>query len=93
MGSYTIGEAIQQLLEKSKWKHKVLSIRLEQEWEKIVGTPIARYTDKVFLSGSTLYVYTHVAALKQELYFGKEQLCQRINEYFGETIVQDVLIK
>ena len=93
MGSYSIGEAINILLDKSKWKHKVSELRLQQEWEEIVGKTISKYTRNVVLSGETLTIYTDVAALKQELYFGKQQLIVRINEYFKERVVGDIVVK
>ena len=87
MGSYSIGEALQLLLEKSKWKPKVHELRIQQEWEQIVGKTISKYTRNVVLNGSILTVYTDVAALKQELHFGRQQLIERINEYFQEKVV------
>lgn len=93
MGSYSIGEALNLLLDKSKWKHKVHELRMQQEWEQIVGKTIAKYTRNVVLSGDMLTIYTDVAALKQELYFGKQQLITRINEHFGEKVVADVVVK
>jgi len=93
MGSYSIGEAINLLLEKSKWKNKVTELRLQQEWEVIVGKTISKYTRNVALNGDVLTVYTDVAALKQELYFGKQQLVERINEYFKEKVVADIIVK
>lgn len=93
MGSYSIGEAIKLLLDKSKWKHKVSELRMQQEWEEIVGKTISKYTRNVVLSGETLTIYTDVAALKQELYFGKQQLIVRINEYFKERVVSDIVVK
>jgi predicted nucleic acid-binding Zn ribbon protein len=93
VGSYSIGEAINLLLDKSKWKHKVTELRMQQEWEEIVGKTISKYTRNVVLSGETLTIYTDVAALKQELYFGKQQLIVRINEYFNERVVGDIVVK
>ncbi len=93
MGSYSIGEALSLLLEKSKWKHKVCELRMQQEWEQIVGKTIAKYTRNVTLNGQTLTIYTDVAALKQELYFGSQQLVDRINQYFEERVITDIIIK
>jgi len=93
MGSYSIGEAINLLLEKSKWKHKVIELRMQQEWETIVGKTIAKYTRNILLNGETLTVFTDVAALKQELYYGKTQLISRINEYFKEAVVKEIVVK
>lgn len=93
MGSYSIGEAINLLLEKSRWKPKVIELRMQQEWETIVGKTIAKYTRNVYLNGKQLTIATDVAPLKQELKMGKEQLINRINEYFQETVVMDIVVK
>ncbi len=93
MGQYSIGEAINMLLEKSKWKHKVTELRMQQEWEAITGKTIGKYTRNILLNGDVLTVFTDVAALKQELYFGKQQLIDTINEYFKETVVKDIIVK
>jgi predicted nucleic acid-binding Zn ribbon protein len=93
MASYSVGEALKLLLEKSKWKPKVHELRMQQEWEQIVGKTISKYTRNVVLNGTSLTVYTDVAALKQELHFGKQQLIDRINEYFQEKVVAEVVVK
>ncbi|MBS1588430.1 MAG: DUF721 domain-containing protein [Bacteroidetes bacterium] len=93
MGSYSIGEALNLLIEKSKWKPKIHGLRIQQEWEQIVGKTIAKYTRNVLLNGETIIIYTDIAALKQELHFGKQQLIERINEYFGERVVSDLVVK
>jgi len=93
MGSYSIGEAISLLLEKSGWKPKIHELRMRQEWEAIVGKTIARYTRDLHLHNQVLTIRTDMPALKQELLFGKEQLIARLNEYFGEKVVRDIVVK
>ncbi len=93
MGSYSIGEAINLLMQKSGWKPKVNELRLRDEWEQIAGKTISKYTRTIYLSGTTLTIYTDVAALKQELLLAKPQLMATINEYFGEAIVTEINIK
>jgi predicted nucleic acid-binding Zn ribbon protein len=93
MGSYSIGEALKLVMEKSHWKPKVTEMRMKDEWETITGKTIAKYTRKINLFNKTLTIYTDVAALKQELLMGKEQLIIRINEYFEEKVVEEIVIK
>jgi predicted nucleic acid-binding Zn ribbon protein len=93
MGSYSIGEALNQVLEKSHWKPKIIELRIKQEWEAIVGNTISKYTRNTTLYNKVLTVYTDVAPLKQELLLGKEQLATRINEYFNERVVEEIVIK
>ncbi len=66
---------------------------MRQEWEAIVGKTIARYTRNINLYGKVLTIYTDVAPLKQELLLGKEQLTVRINEYFEDRVVEEIVIK
>ena len=93
MGQYSIGEAIRLLLERSRWKPKVTELRMRQEWEERVGKTISRYTRNLMLNDTTLTIYSDVAALKQELYYGKQQLIERINGHFKERIVTDIVVK
>lgn len=93
MGQYSIGDAMKLLMEKSGWTPKVTELRMRQEWEEIVGKTISKYTRNMLLQGTKLTIYSDVAALKQELYFGKEQLIARINEYFAETVVTEIIVK
>lgn len=93
MGQYSIGEALNLLLERSHWKPKIQGLRMREEWEAIAGKTIARYTRNINFFNKTLTIYTDVAPLKQELLLGREQLMARINEYFEERVVEEIIIK
>lgn len=93
MGSYSIGDALNQFLERSHWKPKIIALRMSEEWEAITGKAIAKYTRSVNLEGKKLTIYTDVAPLKQELQYGKDRLMVRINEYFNERVVEEIIIK
>ena len=93
MSTYSLGDAINQFLERSGWKPKIFALRMSEEWEAITGKSIAKYTRSVNLEGKKLTINTDVAALKQELQYGQEQLIIRINEYFNERVVEEIIIK
>jgi len=93
MGTYSIGEALNLLLERSNWKPKVHQLRLKDEWADIVGRTISKYTRSIDLTGKRLTITTDVGPLKQELQLGKEQLMLRINEHFGERVVEEIVIR
>ncbi|KAK6021924.1 hypothetical protein OSTOST_12394 [Ostertagia ostertagi] len=76
-----------------QWKPKVMELRMRQEWAEIMGKTIAKYTRDVSLRDKKLTIYTDVAALKQELMFGKEQLINKLNAHFEETVVTDIIVK
>lgn len=93
MGTYSIGEALNLLMERSNWKPVIYELRLKEEWPSIVGEMIAKYTRNILLVEKTLIIYTDVAALKQELLYSKDELIKTINNHFKELIVNDIQIK
>ena len=93
MGQYSVGDALNQFFEQSNWKEKMFQIRLKEEWKEIAGSTIARYTRDLFLHQKILYISTDIAALKQELQLGKLQFIERINAYFKEAAIKDIVIR
>ncbi len=93
MAELSMGEAIQQFLKNSKLKSGVQALQIEDAWEKIMGKTIARYTDKIEIVNSTLFITTNVAPLKNELLYQKEKIKDRVNEAIGEKVIKEVVIK
>jgi hypothetical protein len=93
MGEYSLGDALRKFLENSRLKGSIQALQIEEVWEQIMGKTIARYTDKIQIHGSTLYINTSVAPLRQELLYQKENIIQRVNEALGERVIREVVIK
>ena len=93
MAQMQIGEALREFLNKSKLKSGIRAIQIEDVWEEIMGKTIARYTDKLQIINNTLFIYTSVGALKQELIYQKPKIIERINEVFKERVITEIIIK
>jgi len=93
MGEYSLGEALQIFLERSKLKYGVQSARIEDLWAEIMGKTIARYTDRIQIINQTLFVTTSVAPLKQELHYQKETIIKRVNEALGSNTIRELVIR
>jgi hypothetical protein len=93
MGEYSLGDALRKFLDNSRIKGSIQALQIEEVWEQIMGKTIARYTDKIQIHGSTLYINTSVAPLRQELLYQKEKIIQRVNEALGERVIREVVIK
>ena len=89
----TIGEALKEFLKKSKLKSGVQALQIKDVWEEIMGRTIARYTDKIEIINSTLFIHTSVAPLKNELIYQKAKIIERVNESLGEKVIKDVVVK
>lgn len=93
MAMLSIGDSLNSFLKSAKWQTKINEIRIRNEWEKIMGATIARYTREVKLKDGILIIATDVAPLKQELQFGKEQIIKNVNDYFKDKVVNEVVIR
>lgn len=93
MAELSLGEALQLFLKKSKLKSGIQAVQIEEVWEKIMGKTVAKYTDKIQIIGTTLFVSTTVAPLKNELIYQKEKIIALVNEALGEMVIKEVVIK
>ena len=93
MATLSMAEAMQQFLDKSRLKSGIQTVQVEEIWAEVMGKTISKYTDKIQIIGTTLYVTTTVAPLKNELLYQKEKIIERVNEALGEKVINDVVIK
>jgi hypothetical protein len=93
MGEMSIQEAMQQFLKNSKFKTYMQAMQIEEVWEQIMGKTVAKYTDKIQIIGSTLFITTSVAPLKNELLYQRDVILQRVNEALKEKVIKEVVIK
>ncbi len=87
-----IGDALKLMLDNSNWKSKYLQSKVEQDWEMLMGTIIAKYTQHVKFIDNTLVIKTTSAALKNELNYNKQLIIQKVNDHLGEAIIKEVII-
>lgn len=92
MSEFHIGDAIKGFLKKSPLNNGVRAVQIEEIWEKLMGKTIAKYTDKIKIFNKKLYIQTAVGPLKNELQYQKPQIIARVNEAFGETVIDEVII-
>ncbi len=90
-GEKTLKEVLEQMVQTYNMEPKMTQAKIKGEWETIVGPVVARHTERVFLSKKCLYVKMTSAPLKQELFYGREQLIARINEHLGKEAVEMVI--
>jgi predicted nucleic acid-binding Zn ribbon protein len=92
-GTTSIGDALREFMNKSRMKPRLTEVRIQENWEQLMGKTIARYTQSVQLIDHTLIVTTTVAPLKQELTYSKDKIIKLVNEMLGESIVKEVMIR
>ncbi|MFN0083351.1 MAG: DUF721 domain-containing protein [Ferruginibacter sp.] len=93
MAEISLGEALQQFLNRSKLKSGMQALQIADVWEKIMGKTVAKYTDKLQIIGTTLFVTTSVAPLKNELLYQKEKIIEMVNKELGEKVIKEVVVR
>jgi len=73
MSQYHIGDALKNFINTSNLKNGMRAAQIETVWEELMGKTIATYTDKIQIINQTLFIYTSVGALKQELLYAKQK--------------------
>jgi hypothetical protein len=92
MSEFHIGDAIKGFLHKSRLKNGIRAVQIEEIWEELMGKTIAKYTDKIQIINQKLFIHTTVGPLKNELMYQKQQIIDRVNEAFGEPVINEVII-
>ena len=88
-----IGDAIKEMLKAFRIEDKFDETNLINQWEKVMGTPIAKRTSKVYIHNKKLYVYLNSAPLKHELSMSRDRILVLLTKEFGKPIVNEVIIK
>ena len=89
----TIGDVLQQFIEKNKLQAGMDIIDVQAAWKSLMGNGVNSYTKEVVLKGSTLYVSLTSAVLREELSYGKEKIIKMINEELRKEVVTNVILR
>ncbi len=86
-----IKEAIDKMLQNFRIKDKLEAYELKSSWEEMMGGPIARRTEKMYIKNNVLYVKLNSAPLRHELTIKRKKVLEIIKKRFGDRLVQEVL--
>ncbi len=93
MGEFSMRDAIQEFLNKSRIKGEIQALQIEDVWAEIMGKTVARYTDKLQIIGDKLIITTNVAPLRYELIYQKEKIKLRVNEALGKNVIKEIVVQ
>jgi predicted nucleic acid-binding Zn ribbon protein len=85
-------DALEELLDSYHLKERVNEKRLIENWEKIFGKTISKYTKKISVRSAKLFLTIDSASLRQELTFNKVKMIERINESIAPGFVQEIIL-
>lgn len=87
----TLKEAVEELLNTYRLKSRFDETQLIASWEKIMGAPVARRTNKIFIKNKVMFIELKSAPLKHELNGSKSKVLARFRQEFGRDIVDELI--
>ena len=68
----------------------LLGWRAVEEWDRIVGPPVARHTRAISFHEGVLRIEVEGSSWMHQLGFLKRDLVRKVNEHLGRPLVRDV---
>ena len=88
----SVGEAIEQFLQKNGLKSKAAVQAVIGRWPEIMGAPIAQNTEKIWFSSGVLYVKVSSPVWRHELQMARKKIAEVVNREAKDNIVQEARI-
>ncbi len=88
-----LGDIIKTVLKKHGLEEKLTETEIFASWGKIMGAPIAKYTERLSLKQGNLIVYLRSSVLRNELSYAKTKIIRMINDELGKPAVRDIVFR
>ena len=85
-----VGQVLASLMKGLGLEEKLRERELIENWPRIIGPEIARFSQALRVRGGVLYLKVDSPAWGQELHFLKPQLLERVNESCGGDLIHDI---
>jgi predicted nucleic acid-binding Zn ribbon protein len=79
--------------ENPQLKQKILEVRIRRAWDEVLGPMIMRSTQKIFIKNRVLHVSLTSSVLRNELFLNRKRLLKNLNDYVGEEVIEDIVIR
>ena len=89
--SLSIGDAIDHWMDQLRVRNKYKESYIIQNWEKIMGAPIAKRTTNLYIRNKKLYIHLSSAPLKSELNQSKHKVVELLNTAAGDKVIGYVI--
>lgn len=88
----SLGEALSQFTGQKKMKNSIHEIRIINFWAELMGSLVNKYTEKIYLNKTTLFIKVGPDSLKNELLYSKETIIEKINMHFKKEIITKIVL-
>ena len=88
-----LGDIVFQMMREEGLETPYNEYRLIEAWPEVMGQGIVNYTGEVVIRNRVLYVQLKSSVLRQELYMNRKRLVQKLNEYVGAQVIENIIFR
>lgn len=89
----TVGSALEELLNNLGIDNRVHEQIVIAEFERIMGESFTKRANAVKIERGVLFIEVTNSAWRQELFYQKQMIKQRLNDALGETLVKEIIFR
>jgi predicted nucleic acid-binding Zn ribbon protein len=90
---HTLKNAISEFLHDQHLDTKLAELNIINNWEKLVGSLIAKNTNEIKFRGTVLYLKIESNALRNELNYQRGKIMALVNTESNQQLITDVVIR
>ena len=88
----TLGQALNQYLNNSKLKEKLLEVQITEIWKEISDAVVNKHTREIILKDRKLVIRVDSSVVRQELNFIKSRLIIAINRKLETPFIEEIQV-
>jgi predicted nucleic acid-binding Zn ribbon protein len=89
----SIGDVMKEILNDRKINKGIMETRVVNNWEKVLGKPVARVTNRLYFRHGVLYVELNSSVVRNELVMLKDKIIKNLNDTIGSDIVREIVFR
>lgn len=83
-------EVIDRWLKTFRYDAKMKELDVIEAWPELMGTAVAHRTKSITIRNKRLILVMDSSVMRDELAHGKQIIIERVNQFAGSTIIEDV---
>jgi hypothetical protein len=88
--SKAIKTVMEQIFHSMQIADKMKEFEILDGWEEMMGKAVAVRTEKLFIRNKVLHIQLNSSVMRDELAHGKQVIIERVNQFAGARIIEDV---
>jgi len=88
-----VKQVIEAMRKERKLQKGLEKVQVKKIWKELMGDTIDKFTSNLQFHNNVLTVYLTSSALREELNRGKQKIINRLNEHYGDTIINKIIFK